>query len=36
MGGLRALNKHKSNDKLTKLGAKRTYKDLKANTNLYK
>jgi len=36
MGGFRALNKHKSNDKLTKLGVKRTYRDLKANTALYK
>ena len=36
MGGFRALNKHKSNDKLSKLGVKRTYRDLKANTALYK
>ena len=27
MGGLRALNKHKTNDKHLKLGAKRTYRD---------
>ena len=36
MGGFRALNKHKSNDKLTKLGIKRTYRDVKANNALYK
>ena len=36
MGGFRALNKHKSNDKLTKLGIKRTYRDTRAHAALNK
>ena len=31
MGGLRALNRHKNNDKLTKHGAKRTFRDQRAD-----
>ena len=30
MGGLRALNRHKTNEKLTRIGSKRTFKDQRA------